>query len=100
MNDHENSKMMFVLIILIVMFLFGFLTYTFFFKVDNKMNETPVYDPEAGLGMPGAICGGELRLPCMPGNTCQIINIELNEGVCVHITDNPGLIQPPERSDI
>lgn len=95
MNDVENSKMMSMLVILIIMFISGFLIYTLFFKTTDKTDETPVYNPEAGLGMPGAACGGELRLPCMPGNTCQITNVESSEGVCVHVTDNPGPAVPP-----
>ncbi len=95
MNDVENSKVMSILVILIITFISGFLIYTLFFKTDIKTAEAPVVNPEAGLGMPGAACGGDLRLPCMPGNTCQITNVELNEGVCVHVTDNPGPAVPP-----
>jgi hypothetical protein len=95
MKDVENSKIITVFIFLIMVFIAGFLAYTILFQTKLEPVHAPVVDPEAGLGMPGAACGGDLRLPCMPGSTCQITNVELNEGVCVHVTDNPGPAVPP-----
>ncbi len=97
MKDVENSKIISALVFLMLVFIAGFIACTILFQTKPEPVYAPVVDPEAGLGMPGAACGGDLRLPCMPGSTCQITNVELNEGVCVHVTDDPGPARPPKE---
>ncbi|MDF1496628.1 MAG: hypothetical protein P1P90_01035 [Patescibacteria group bacterium] len=73
----------------------GFLAYQYILKQQQPIFVAPVVNPEAGLGAEGALCGGNKRLPCLPGNQCEITNTDTKEGVCVHVTDNPGKAEPP-----
>ena len=51
-------------------------------------------NPSAGLGDEGARCGGDLRLPCKPGNLCVVTDDLKREGVCVMITEHPAPVKP------
>jgi hypothetical protein len=95
MNDELKRKMIMWLMFIGVSIVAGFLAYQFILKQQQNEFRLPTENPEVGLGMEGAICGGKKRLPCMPGNQCKINNAETNEGVCVHVTDDPGKAEPP-----
>jgi hypothetical protein len=97
MNDALKKNIIAILIFIAVALVAGYFAYTFVLKNQQPAFEAPSVNPEVGMGMEGALCGGSKRLPCLPGNQCQITNEETNEGVCVHVTDYPGPAQPPEN---
>lgn len=60
----------------------------------KNVRQTPAPTVTPGLGEIGARCGGELRLPCKPGNECRIADMAKNEGICVKVTNNPAPVKP------
>jgi len=91
-----NKKFWMSVLYLAIAFILGLAVYAFLFSGKNKF-DLPEEGPDIGLGMPGALCGGEKRLPCLPGNICEIKDKEKDEGICVHITDEPGKAIPPQN---
>ncbi|MFZ6014907.1 MAG: hypothetical protein ACOYUZ_00940 [Patescibacteria group bacterium] len=78
---------------LLVIFI-GVILYGIFLAPKKVTPELPKNTKPAALGEEGATCGGELRLPCKPGNTCKITDYAQGLGVCVKVNDNPGPTVP------
>lgn len=97
MNDNQRNNLLMGIIFLFLAIFAGFLAFEFLLKQPKQDFAVPEVNPTAGLGAEGALCGGDKRLPCLPGNTCEITNEETNEGVCVHVTDDPGPAMPPNQ---
>jgi len=99
MNNEKRKNVLMGLILAAVLIVAGFLAYQFVLKQQRVDFTAPTVNPEVGLGMEGALCGGDKRLPCLPGNQCEITNIDTKEGVCVHVTDDPGKAEPPSENN-
>ncbi len=99
MNNEMKNNVIGGLIFIGVAIIAGFLAYQFLLKQQQPEFVLPTINPEVGLGMEGALCGGDKRLPCLPGNQCDINNSETKEGVCVHVTDDPGKAVPPDGNN-
>ncbi|MBD3281348.1 hypothetical protein GF391_01235 [Candidatus Uhrbacteria bacterium] len=98
MNEDKKRAIIKIVLFVVVMIAAGLFAYDYVSRKQSKVEfQTPAVNPEAGLGAEGALCGGDKRLPCMPGNKCEITNQETGEGVCVHVTDDPGPAVPPEN---
>lgn len=98
MDSEAKKSIIKIVLFIVVMTAAGYLAATFLLKKqDQPTFSAPTVNPQAGLGQEGALCGGEKRLPCMPGNQCEITDELTNEGVCVRVTDNPGKTQPPQN---
>ncbi len=100
MDSEVKKGIVKIVFFIVIMIAAGYLAAVFLLKKQEQTTfSAPTVNPQAGLGAEGALCGGDKRLPCMPGNKCQITNEETNEGVCVHVTDDPGKAQPPTSSN-
>ena len=94
----DNQKRLFYTAVTgaVILIIIGFFTYLIFLQKQSNLEyiNPPPIDPNAPLGDIGAACGGEMRLPCRPGNACLITDQESKSGVCVALTDNPKPVQP------
>jgi len=96
MNKEQKRNLLMSLVFIAVAIVVGYFVFQFYLKQQVEF-EVPKVNPEVGLGAEGALCGGSKRLPCLPGNRCEITNETTGEGVCVHVTDNPGPAEPPQN---
>jgi hypothetical protein len=96
MNKEQKRNLILSIVFVVVVVFAGYLAFQFILKQQQDF-KAPTVNPEVGLGMEGALCGGDKRLPCLPGNQCEITDEVTSEGVCVHVTDNPGPAVPPTQ---
>lgn len=75
------------IVIIVAIFLFAF-----YLPKSNVPASTDGGNLE--LGAVGAECGGEMRLPCKPGNQCKISEASTGKGVCIKVTDDVAPVQP------
>lgn len=100
MNEVQKKSIVKIILFIIVMVVAGLFAYEYILNKQSKVEfQAPTVNPEAGLGAEGALCGGNKRLPCMPGNKCEITDPQTGEGVCVHVTDDPGKVVPPDGNN-
>ncbi len=93
MHKDRQKPHRIIAIIVAAIILISIVTFAYLLS-RQKSPAVPVVNANAGLGEVGAECGGELRLPCKPGNDCRITDAAAGKGVCVKVLDKAPAVQP------
>ena len=94
-NKVNKWKVFTIISSVLALILVAVLAYLITLELKLMKIPTPEVNPEAGLGQEGAECGGEYKLPCMPGLGCLMLDKERSSGVCIKLTDqDPGEVKP------
>ncbi|MBU2566100.1 hypothetical protein KKG46_00910 [Patescibacteria group bacterium] len=94
-NKVNRWKIFTVLSSILALILIAVLAYLITFELKLMNMPIPEVNPKASLGQEGAECGGEYKLPCMPGLGCLMVDEARSSGVCIKLTDkDPGKTVP------